>query len=142
MRAKEKEKANKRVCYPEMLASSHGFGCGIPLKASDGKPRDYPASGRSHTWISCHTHTMENGREICKLCFLRIGPGGEITWARAPAALLGASRQLMPPQARQGPVARSLEAESWGVSPWCPSGAGRLAGYVSLPRQVLLGSQL
>lgn len=77
MRAREKGKANKRVCYPEMLASSHAFGCGISLRASDRKPRDYPTSERSHTRISCLTHTMRSGREMYKLCFLRIGPRGK-----------------------------------------------------------------
>lgn len=68
--------------------------------------------------------TVENGREIYKLGFRRIGPGGGIKWLRAPAAQLGASGGIAPPQARQDPLARSLGAESWGRSP---------PGYVSLP---------
>lgn len=69
MRTKEKGGRDKRVCYPKILASCQAFGCGVSLRVSNGKPRDYLASERSHTCLSCRTHTIENGREDMSFTF-------------------------------------------------------------------------
>lgn len=84
-------------------------------------------------------HTMENGREIDKFYPLRMGPGSEVASACAPVVLPAASRGIVPPQARQGHVARRLEPESWvvGLRHW--GGAWTLAGRVSLPSTGPLG---
>lgn len=86
-------------CWPVVTPLAVGFLRGRVME----KRRDYLTSERSHTGISCHTRTTENGRANHKLYFLRLGPRSQMACARYTSSSAGCLQGSHATSSKTGP---------------------------------------